>query len=91
LHDERLQGADQRFVAVANRPILLGDAGFVGWVIAFGVFFTLMFGGVFGSAANGAYDVQRAVGGKAHDDALKAAVDEVRASFAADVAGMKAW
>ncbi len=40
-----------------------------------------LFGGVFGSAANSTYDIQRAVGGKAHDDALRAAVEEVRASF----------
>src|SRR5215510_12353102 len=40
-----------------------------------------MFGGVLGSAAGSAYEIQRAVGGKAHDEALKAAVDEVRASF----------
>lgn len=40
-----------------------------------------IFGGVFGSAGNSAYEVQRAVGSKAHDDALKAAVEEVRSQF----------
>jgi DNA-directed RNA polymerase subunit M/transcription elongation factor TFIIS len=40
-----------------------------------------LFGGVFGSAANSTYDIQRAVGGKAHDDALRDAVEEVRAQF----------
>ncbi|HEX9366020.1 MAG TPA: zinc ribbon domain-containing protein [Vicinamibacterales bacterium] len=40
-----------------------------------------LFGGAFGSAAGGAYEIQRAVGGKSHDDALKAAVEEVRSQF----------
>jgi hypothetical protein len=40
-----------------------------------------MFGGVFGSAANSSYDIQRAIGSKAHDEALKTAVEEVRAQF----------
>lgn len=40
-----------------------------------------IFGGVFGRAAAGAYEVQRAVGGKAHDDALKQAVAEIRPKF----------
>jgi hypothetical protein len=40
-----------------------------------------MFGGVLSSAGHSAYDVQKAIGGKAHDDALKAAVEEVREKF----------
>ncbi len=40
-----------------------------------------MFGGIFGEASNSAYDIQRAVGGKAHDDALAAAVTEVKPHF----------
>ena len=40
-----------------------------------------LFGGIFGRAASGAYEVQRAVGGQAHDAALKEAVDEVRPKF----------
>jgi hypothetical protein len=40
-----------------------------------------IFGGVFGSAAGGAYEIQRAVGGKSHDEALKSAVEEVRSQF----------
>ncbi len=40
-----------------------------------------MFGGVLGSAGDGSYEVQRAVGGKAHDNALRSAVAEVRGSF----------
>jgi hypothetical protein len=39
------------------------------------------FGGMFGSAAHGAYEVQRAVGGAAHDSALKEAVEEIRPLF----------
>jgi DNA-directed RNA polymerase subunit M/transcription elongation factor TFIIS len=38
-------------------------------------------GGVFGRAASGAYEVQEAVGGPAHDSALKSAVDEIRPLF----------
>jgi len=37
-----------------------------------------LFGGVFSSAGQSAYDVQRAVGGKGHDDALRKAVAEVK-------------
>ena len=40
-----------------------------------------LFGGFFGNASAGAYDVQRAVGGKAHDDALREAVAEAKAHF----------
>lgn len=40
-----------------------------------------MFGGVFGRASDSAYEIQRAVGGKAHDDALKTAVAEAKAHF----------
>src|SRR3954462_2886221 len=40
-----------------------------------------MFGGVFGPAAGGAYEIQRAVCSKAHYEALKATVEEVRAQF----------
>ena len=40
-----------------------------------------MLGGVFGSAASSAYEIQRAVGGPAHDEALRAAVEEARPNF----------
>jgi len=40
-----------------------------------------LFGGVFGRAASTAYDVQRAIGGPAHDSALREAVEEIRPSF----------
>ena len=40
-----------------------------------------LFGGLLGSAGNSAYEVQRAVGGKAHDDALAAAVQEGKQHF----------
>ena len=40
-----------------------------------------IFGGVFGSAASSSYEVQQAIGGKAHDDALKAAVEEIAPQF----------
>ena len=40
-----------------------------------------IFGGVLGQAGHGAYEIQRAVGGKAHDDALAAAVTEVKPNF----------
>jgi hypothetical protein len=40
-----------------------------------------IFGGVFGSAGGSAYEVQRAVGGKAHDDALNTAVQEGKQLF----------
>jgi hypothetical protein len=40
-----------------------------------------LFGGIFGRAAASAYEVQRAVGGPAHDAALREAVDEIRPKF----------
>jgi hypothetical protein len=40
-----------------------------------------MFGGLFSRAASSAYEVQRAVGGPAHDAALKRAVEEIRPLF----------
>ncbi|MFB3825753.1 MAG: zinc ribbon domain-containing protein [Bryobacteraceae bacterium] len=40
-----------------------------------------LFGGVLHSAGNSAYEIQRAVGGKAHDAALRAAVEEARPFF----------
>jgi hypothetical protein len=40
-----------------------------------------LFGGIFGSVANSSYEVQRAVGGSAHDAALKEAVDEIAPIF----------
>ena len=40
-----------------------------------------VFGGIFGKAAAGAYEVQRAVGGSAHDAALREAVEEIRPKF----------
>jgi uncharacterized OB-fold protein len=40
-----------------------------------------LFGGVFSSAGNSAYDIQRAVGGKGHDDALGNAVQEGKQHF----------
>jgi hypothetical protein len=40
-----------------------------------------LFGGIFGRAASGAYEVQRAVGGTAHDSALREAVAEIRPKF----------
>jgi len=40
-----------------------------------------MLGGIFGQAASGAYEVQRAVGGAQHDAALRAAVEEVKLLF----------
>jgi hypothetical protein len=40
-----------------------------------------IFGGVFGQAGHSAYEIQRAVAGKAHDDALEEAVAEVKPHF----------
>jgi hypothetical protein len=40
-----------------------------------------LFGGVFGNVADSAYEVQRAVGGPAHDSALKEAVAEIAPTF----------
>jgi hypothetical protein len=39
------------------------------------------FGGVLGRASSSAYEIQQAVGGKAHDDAFAAAVEEARPRF----------
>jgi len=40
-----------------------------------------LFGGWLSNAGNSAYEIQRAVGGKAHDDAFAAAVEEAKAHF----------
>src|SRR5947199_189079 len=40
-----------------------------------------LFGGWLSSAGNSAYELQRAVGGKAHDEALQAAVEVGKAKF----------
>jgi membrane protease subunit (stomatin/prohibitin family) len=40
-----------------------------------------IFGGMFSSAGHSAYEIQRAVGGKAHDAALEAAVEEGKQHF----------
>ncbi|MFL6197732.1 MAG: double zinc ribbon domain-containing protein [Thermoanaerobaculia bacterium] len=40
-----------------------------------------LFGGLFGKAADTAYEIQRAVGGPAHDAALREAVAEIRPMF----------
>ena len=40
-----------------------------------------LFGGVFSRVADSSYEVQRAVGGGAHDDALKEAVKEIAPTF----------
>lgn len=40
-----------------------------------------IFGGIIGSAGSGAYEIQRAVGGPAHDAALKEAVEEIKPKF----------
>lgn len=40
-----------------------------------------VFGGLFGRASDGAYHVQQAIGGKAHDEALKKAVQEMKHRF----------
>lgn len=40
-----------------------------------------LFGGIFGRAAGSTYEVQRAIGGTAHDSALKEAVEEIRPLF----------
>jgi hypothetical protein len=40
-----------------------------------------LFGGVFGGAADSAYEIQRVVGGPAHDSALKEAVEEISPIF----------
>jgi hypothetical protein len=40
-----------------------------------------IFGGILGNAANSAYEIQRAVGGPAHDSALKEAAEEISKLF----------
>lgn len=40
-----------------------------------------LLGGIFGRAAQSAYEIQRAVGGPAHDSALREAVTEIRPLF----------
>ncbi|HZT60604.1 MAG TPA: hypothetical protein VFA21_18510 [Pyrinomonadaceae bacterium] len=40
-----------------------------------------VFGGWLGNAGNSAYEIQRAVGGKAHDEALQKAVEEGKTHF----------
>ena len=40
-----------------------------------------LFGGVFGKIGSSSYDIQRAVGGPAHDKALEAAVTEMKPKF----------
>jgi len=40
-----------------------------------------LFGGIFGGASRGAYEIQRVVGGPAHDAALKEAVAEIKPLF----------
>lgn len=40
-----------------------------------------LFGGLFGRAADSAYEIQRAIGGPAHDAALREAVSEIKPMF----------
>jgi ribosomal protein L32 len=40
-----------------------------------------IFGGIFGRASSGAYEIQKAVGGPEHDHALESAVEEIRPLF----------
>ena len=40
-----------------------------------------IFGGIFGRASSGSYEIQRAVGGTEHDHALESAVNEIRPLF----------
>lgn len=40
-----------------------------------------LFGGMFDRAGNSAYEIQRAIGGAAHDDALRTAVEEAKQHF----------
>ncbi|HTH53287.1 MAG TPA: zinc ribbon domain-containing protein [Edaphobacter sp.] len=56
-------------------PSMIGAAG--GLLEAAGS----IFGGFLGSAGNSAYDIQRAIGGPAHDRALQNAVTEVKQKF----------
>lgn len=57
------------------QPSIMGTAGSV--LRAAGD----LFGGWLGSAGNSAYEIQRSVGGKGHDDALAAAVAEGKEHF----------
>jgi membrane protease subunit (stomatin/prohibitin family) len=57
------------------QPSITGMAG--GFLRAAGD----LFGGVLSRAGNSAYEIQRAVGGKAHDDAFAAAVAEAKGFF----------
>src|SRR5579859_7542308 len=56
-------------------PSLIGTAG--GLLQAAGS----LFGGFLGSAGNSSYEIQRAIGGPAHDRALQTAVAEVKQKF----------
>ncbi|HWR37373.1 MAG TPA: zinc ribbon domain-containing protein [Clostridia bacterium] len=40
-----------------------------------------IFGGALSSAGSGSYEIQRAIGGKAHDEAMKKAVEEIKSQF----------
>src|SRR5262245_66357507 len=40
-----------------------------------------LFGGILSNASNSAYEIQRAVGGKAHDSAFETAVEEATVYF----------
>ena len=40
-----------------------------------------MLGGIFSQVSHGSYEIQRAIGGKAHDDALREAVAEIKHKF----------
>jgi membrane protease subunit (stomatin/prohibitin family) len=40
-----------------------------------------LFGGIFGSVSSSSYEIQRAIGGPAHDKALEAAVAEMKPKF----------
>lgn len=57
------------------QPSLIGAAG--GLMEAAGS----IFGGILGSAGHSAYDIQRAIGGPAHDRALQQAITEVKQRF----------
>ncbi|HTF37349.1 MAG TPA: zinc ribbon domain-containing protein [Blastocatellia bacterium] len=57
------------------QPSLTGTAG--GLLRAAGD----IFGGILSNAGNSAYEVQRAVGGKAHDNAFEKAVEEAKVYF----------
>ena len=57
------------------QPSLIGTAG--GLLQAAGS----LFGGLLGNVGNSSYEIQRAIGGPAHDRALQEAVAEVKAKF----------